>query len=73
MFIRNENNSGASLSKNQKKVINETLSDALKRCECSGDLLKVIDALFGMYKQTQDGRQGERLRDEEEREVKQNG
>ena len=72
MFIRNENNRGISLTKSQKKVVNEALSDVLKRCECSGDLLKSIDALFEIYKETQDGNQGNRLRDDEEAEARAN-
>lgn len=71
MFTRNENNHGGSLSKAQKKVLNET-ADALKRCECSGDLLQVIDELFEIFKQTQDGKQDKRIRDDEEAELRAN-
>lgn len=72
MFIRNENNRGVSLTKSQMKVVNETLSDALKRCECSGDLLKAIDALFEIYKEANDGKQGIRLKEDKEAEARAN-
>lgn len=72
MFIRNENNRGVSLTKSQKKVVNDTLSDALKRCECSGDLIKAIDTLFEIYKESNDGKQADRLKSDEEEEARAN-